>query len=81
MHIRRLGVLLTKLAIGGPFIDVAFNKAKNDVEIDFDAKESELDDTDAAHSQGILRKLRHESSKDFMDAVGYCLKQGTAPET
>lgn len=79
MHIRRLGVLLTEIAIGEPIAEVAFNNAKNDVEIDFFATESEPNPTNAAHFHDILRRVRHESSEDFMDAVGYCLKQGTAP--
>ncbi|KAI4267851.1 MAG: hypothetical protein L6R38_008068 [Xanthoria sp. 2 TBL-2021] len=74
MHIRRLGVLLVEIAIGSPVIEVAFNCAKNDVEIDFDARGEETMRRD------ILRRVRRESGEDFMDAVGYCLKQGTAPK-
>ncbi|KAL8724606.1 MAG: hypothetical protein Q9166_007853 [cf. Caloplaca sp. 2 TL-2023] len=77
MHIRRLGVLLVEIAVGSPVIEVAFNHAKNDVEIDFDAIG---DKTNTAMRKDILRRVRRESSEDFMDAVGYCLKQGTAPE-
>ncbi|KAI4236431.1 MAG: hypothetical protein L6R40_006141 [Gallowayella cf. fulva] len=76
MHIRRLGVLLVEIAVGAPVIEVAFNHAENDVELDFDAKG---DNTNTAKRKDILRKVRRESSEDFMDAVGYCLKQGTAP--
>ncbi|KAI4125119.1 MAG: hypothetical protein LQ338_004447 [Usnochroma carphineum] len=79
MHIRRLGVLLVEIAIGTPVVEVAFNDSKNDVEIDLDARDNETGTTHAAHFQDILRRVRRESSEDFMDAVGYCLKQGTAP--
>lgn len=79
MHIRRLGVLLTEIAIGSPIFEVAFDELKNDVEIDFDVGVSESGTTRAARFKDILRRVRHESSEDFMDAVGYCLKQGTMP--
>jgi hypothetical protein len=79
MHIRRLGVLLTEIAIGSPIFEVAFNELKNDVEIDFDVGVGESGKTRAARFRDILRRVRRESSEDFMDAVGYCLKQGTAP--
>ena len=73
MHIRRLGVLLTEIAIGRPVLEVAFNEELNNVEIDFDASCKE------AHFRDILRRVRRESSEDLKDAVGYCLKQSTAP--
>jgi hypothetical protein len=79
MHIRRLGVLLTEIAIGSPIFEVAFNELKNDVEVDFDVGVSEFGKTRVARFKDILRRVRRESSEDFMDAVGYCLKQGTAP--
>lgn len=79
MHIRRLGVLLTEIAIGSPVFEVAFNGLKNDVEIDFDVGMSESGTIRAAHFKDILRRVGRESSEDFMDAVGYCLKQGTTP--
>ena len=78
-HIRRLGVLLTEIAIGSPVFEVAFNGLKNDVEIDFDVGMSESGTIRAAHFKDILRRVGRESSEDFMDAVGYCLKQGTTP--
>ncbi|KAL8653327.1 MAG: hypothetical protein Q9226_003890, partial [Calogaya cf. arnoldii] len=76
MHIRRLGVLLVEVAIGSPVIEVAFNYLKNDVEIDFEAS----GDSCTAKRKDILRRVRREGSEDLMDAVGYCLKQGTAPK-
>lgn len=77
MHIRRLGVLLVEIAVGSPVIEVAFNHAKNDVEIDFDARG---DESSTAKRKDILRRVRREGNEDIMDAVGYCLKQSTTPQ-
>ena len=76
MHIRRLGVLLTEVAIGSPIFELAFRKPEKQVEIDFEPTESE---TDAAQLKDILRRVSRESSEDFVDAVNYCLQQGIAP--
>lgn len=76
MHIR-LGVLLTEIAIGSPIVDIAFNDRKNDVEIDFDV--DKIGFAPGSHFKDILRRVRREGGEDFMDAVAYCLKQGTAP--
>lgn len=76
MHIRRLGVLLTEIAIRSPVVEVAFNDWENDVEIDFTAEGDKLE---TSLRRDILRRVRRESSEDFMDAVGYCLKQGNIP--
>ncbi len=79
MHIRRLGVLLTEIAIGSPIFEVAFNAPENDVEIDFDVGIGESGPIRVAHHKNILRRVGRESGEDFMDAVGCCLKQGIAP--
>ena len=77
MHFRRLGVLLVEIAIGSPVIEVAFNGAKNEVEIDFDARG---DESSTAKRKDILRRVRREGNEDIMDAVDYCLKQNTKPQ-
>lgn len=80
MHIRRLGVLLAEIAIGSPIFEVAFNKLRNDIEIDFEAVGGrETEAAGASHFKDILRRVRYEGSEDLMDAVAYCLKQGNAP--
>ena len=76
MHIRRLGVLLTEIAIGSPIFELAFNRPEKEVEIDFEPTESE---TGGAQLKDILRRVSRESSQDFVDAVNYCLRQGIAP--
>ena len=56
MHIRRLGVLLTEIAVGSPVYDVAFNWTKNDIEIDFEAIFAEDENTKTAHFKDVLRR-------------------------
>ena len=80
MHIRRLGVLLTEIAIGRPIFEVAYNNLDDDIEIDFDVNLDGNGEIQAAGFRDILRRVRRESSEDFMEAVGYCLRQGTAPK-
>lgn len=60
-------------------LGIPVDDSENDVGVDFTGHDEKGTTMAGAHFRNILRKVRRESSEDFMDAVGYCLKQGTAP--
>ena len=76
MSLRRLGVLLTEIAIGDPVLDAGFCKREGNVQIDFKADVNQSEGIYAARTREILRRVRDGCGEDYKDAVEYRLMQG-----
>jgi len=80
MHIRRLGILLTEIALGHTIQDVVYNVKRNDIEFDLDLNVAMPELTPIFRIREILSLVRSQASEDYGDAVAYCLNQGTPAE-
>jgi hypothetical protein len=77
MHICRVGVLLTELALSKLAFDVRTRSSFNAVEIDFTGDPSKSSLTPL---EDLLREVEIAASEDIKEAVKHCFLQKTAPE-
>lgn len=79
MPIRRLGLLLTEIAIAQTICNAELNEDMNTMEIRLHPSQGDSSDSRPYFVGDIMPKIAVEASHDFADVVGWCLAQRLEP--